>query len=316
VEKLGLPFESISAAKWRRYFSFDNFLEPFRFISGLGQAYKLIRKFKPDLILSAGAFVAVPVVLMGYVMKVTTFVHQQDLRVGLANRLMARFANVLTVSFDASLNNFIHKNLHLTGNPVRPFIFSGNNERAIKKFSLKNDLPVLLILGGSLGSEKINTFILEIVTELIQFCQVIHVTGRGNKIEWQDKESFGSVAENYQTYEYLDEDLIDALSVATVVLSRAGLSSLTELSALGKATLLMPIPDNQQEANAVYFSKRRACLVFDQKLGTAEILLKLLKQMLSNDALRKNLSANIHTIMPAEANSRYLELIKKALNLE
>jgi UDP-N-acetylglucosamine--N-acetylmuramyl-(pentapeptide) pyrophosphoryl-undecaprenol N-acetylglucosamine transferase len=307
IQKENIPYKAIFAAKLRRYFSFQLFLDPFRFVCGFFQARSIIKKFQPDLILSAGGFVSVPVVIAANWLKKKTIIHQQDIVPGLANKIMARYATLITVSFEASLKDFPKEKTVQIGNPCRLKLLKGTKESALKRFSLEENLPTLLILGGSLGAEWINENISAIVADLSDVCQIIHVVGRGNV-----RPAVAGVI-RYHQYEYLFEELADAYAVADLVIARAGLSTLTELTVLHKPAILIPIPDNQQEKNAEYFSSKNAVILEKQKETDQSDLLALIKNLLANPNTLERLSKNISDMMPNDATEKYVNLIKKTI---
>jgi len=305
VKKAGIEFKSIYSGKLRRYFSWKNFIAPFLSKMGFWQSFFIILKFKPDIILTAGGFVCVPVVWAGWILRKKIIVHQQDLKVGLANKIMAPFADKITVSLEQTKKYFAEKKVVITGNPVRKFIFSGSKESAIKRFNLEPDLPVLLIMGGGTGALFINKIVRQILPQLVQICQVIHITGLGKQFYFKHP--------RYHIFEFLHEELADAYTAADLVVSRAGFGALTELAALGKSAVLIPLPNQDQLNNAEYFAKKEAAILLNQEKLTGEVLLKQIKELLKNNELRRKLSENIGQIMPKQANEKYIQLIKESL---
>jgi len=309
IANQNIPYKSVASGKLRRYFSFKNFIDPFKLIIGVFQAFFIIRRYKPDVILSAGGFVCVPVIWAAALLGKKSIVHQQDIRTGLANKLMAPFATRITVAFEKSLESFDkQKALHL-GNPVRPSLLAGKKEIAIKEFGLEPDLPTVFIIGGSLGAQELNKLVVGSITRLIDFCQIIHVVGAGNKIEWLDKEKFGAKAMRYHQYEFLSHNLKHAFAGADLVICRSGLSTLSELAALQKPTVLIPIPGHQQEENADYFQKNHAAMRLDQNSTTAVDFVEQVRDLIENKYSLERLSQNIAQIMPADANQKYVEFI-------
>ncbi|NQT50085.1 undecaprenyldiphospho-muramoylpentapeptide beta-N-acetylglucosaminyltransferase [Candidatus Kuenenbacteria bacterium] len=311
IEKENFPYFSIKSGKFRRYFSKENFIDPFRILKGIFQSIKIIRDFNPDYILSAGSFVSVPVVIAGWILRKKTIIHQQDIRPGLANKFMAPFASKITVTFEDSKKYFSKKKTVLTGNPVRQGIFNGNKENAIKFFKLESNLPTLFIMGGSLGAEELNKFVVESITDLIDICQVVHIVGKGNIVEWEDEDQFENSG-RYHQYEYLFHELADVYAIADLIVCRAGLSTLTELSALKKPTVLIPIPNNQQEENARYFDSKNAVITLAQEKITVDEFLALIKNLFANPNSLERLGNNMAGMMPVDANKKYVEMIKKA----
>jgi len=222
----------------------------------------------------------------------------------LANKLIAPLAKNITISFDKSFKNFKKRKTILTGNPVRKEILQGNKEKAIKQFNLKNDLPVLLIIGGGTGAQKINEIIIQIVPELVKFCQVIHLTGKGKKIK-DRKLDF----ENYHQYEFLNQEIPDLYQVADLIISRAGLGVLTELSILKKPMICIPIPDSHQEFNAQYFVDQKALILINQKTLKPGKLLEKIKQIINSEKQLKDLSNNIAQLAHPQAGEKIAKII-------
>lgn len=302
----GINFEELPAGKLRRYFSGWNFLTQFIIIGGFVKAFWLIFKFKPQIILSAGGFVGVPVIWAGWVLRVPSLVHQQDIRPGLANKLTAPFAKIVTVTFSESQKYF--PRAILTGNPVRRDIFSGDKDRAIKFSKLEKDLPTLLILGGGTGALELNKIVFGAASELTKFCQVIHVTG-GRLFGEVSEESAG----RYHIFDFLAEQMKDAYAIADLVVSRAGLGTLTELAALGKPAVLVPMPGSHQEDNAWYFKKNNAVRIMDQAELTPENFSGSIRELIGNRVELESLSRNMRGVMKLGAAGAMAEEVLKII---
>jgi len=304
VKSKNIPYQAIFSGKFRRYISLKNIIDPFLILIGFFQSFFIILKFKPKAIFSAGGFVSVPLAWAAWLLRKPIFIHQQDIIPGLANKLIAPLAKNITISFDKSFKNFKKRKTILTGNPVRKEILQGNKEKAIKQFNLKNDLPVLLIIGGGTGAQKINEIIIQIVPELVKFCQVIHLTGKGKKIK-DRKLDF----ENYHQYEFLNQEIPDLYQVADLIISRAGLGVLTELSILKKPMICIPIPDSHQEFNAQYFVDQKALILINQKTLKPGKLLEKIKQIINSEKQLKDLSNNIAQLAHPQAGEKIAKII-------
>ena len=304
IKREGVKYYAIKSAKLRRYFSWEMFVDPFRFVYGFIQAWRILKKFQPDFILSCGGYVSVPVVLAGYFQKKKIIVHQQDLVAGIANKMMAPYATKITVSFDSSLKDFPREKTILIGNPVRQRIFKGDKKSAADRFELRSGMPVVLILGGSLGSEWINNTVYDSAADIVQFCDLIHITGKAN-VQKKLKIS------GYHQFEFLHEELADAYAAADLVVARAGLSTLSELSALGKPAIIVPIPDNQQEKNAEYFAEQNAVIYLRQSTTTPDEFSALLKYLLGNAPKLKELSEEIKQLSPENPADKMIDLLHK-----
>jgi UDP-N-acetylglucosamine--N-acetylmuramyl-(pentapeptide) pyrophosphoryl-undecaprenol N-acetylglucosamine transferase len=315
VEKYDLPFRSIIAGKIRQYFSLLNLLTPLQVVIGFFQSLSILRKFKPDIVLTAGSFVAVPVIYAAWFLKIPRLVHQQDLQVGLANKLMAKVATKITVSLEQSLADFPLKKAILTGNPVRQEVFKGSKEAAVREFKLQTNLPTILILGGGTGAQLINEAVLETVGELVKNFQVIHLSGKdkaisGQLINYYNRETLKFIEERYREYEFLNQEIFDAYALADLVVCRSGFSTLTELAVLNKPALLIPIPGHQ-EINAQYFAKNNAVKILSQNQLTPETFLKAVTDLMDNLTERQFLVRNISKLLDKQAAKHYVDLIFK-----
>lgn len=315
IESYNINFKAIPAGKLRRYFSGWNFFTPFLIAAGFFKSLWLILKFKPRMILSAGGFVAVPVIWAGWLLGVPSLIHQQDVRPGLANKLTAPFAKIVTVTFSESLKYF--SRAIVTGNPVRAEIFSGNRERAAEIFNLEKDLPTLFVLGGGTGALELNKIVVAAALELVKFCQVVHMTGgRINESLRSEIETIKRETWRYHSVDFLMKDLPDVFAAVDLVISRAGMSTLSELAALGKPTVLIPIPGSHQEDNAYYFKKQNAVALWDGRELTSENFVEAVRDLINNKVELENLSRNIKEVMPANASQKMAEGILKIINLK
>ena len=175
IEAFGIPYHGISSGKLRRYFSLQNFTDPFRVLKGLGEAKKLVRELKPDVIFSKGGFVSVPVVLAGKGAKVPVIIHESDMTPGLANKLAIPSATKVCCNFPETLENLPKEKALLTGSPIRQELLSGNKIAAMEMCGFSTDKPVILVIGGSLGSVAVNTAVRAALPELLEHFQVVHL---------------------------------------------------------------------------------------------------------------------------------------------
>ena len=293
-----IKYKSIFSGKLRRYLSFKNLLDPFKIIIGFFQSLFLIKKFKPDAILEAGGFVAVPVCIAGWFFKIPVFLHQLDAKPGLANKILSFFATKITLSFK-DLKKHFPKGI-VTGTPVRKEILNGSKEQAIKRFNLKKDLKTILIMGGGTGSSHINKVVLKALPKLNKVCQVIHLTGKGKLIKKNDY--------HYRAYEFLS-DLKDIYKMADIVISRAGVGAISELSVLGKPTIFIPLPNSPQEKNANIFCKNKAAICIKDNNLNNSILVKEIKELLNDNGKRDKLSLNLKKMNHPKASLEIVDII-------
>lgn len=296
-----ISFKPIFCGKLRRYFSGQNFLDPFRVLFGYFQSIFIVHQFKPDVVLAAGGFVSVPLIWAAKLLGRPALIHQQDVEPGLANKLMASSADLITVTFKKSLADFPAGKTQLVGNPVRPAIAMGSRERGLQLFKLKPELPTVLIMGGGTGARRLNDLVFDSLPQLLTFCQVVHLTGGKSQ----------RVAEHprYRSFDFVTTEIADAYALAQLVVSRAGMSALSELAATKKPTILIPISHSHQEANAIEFVKNNAALQLNEINLTPEQLTTAIQKLLADSVGCQTLSRNIATVMPANAADRIADII-------
>ena len=180
VEDAGIPYDGISSGKLRRYFDWKNFTDPFRVLKGFGEAKKLLKTYKPDVVFSKGGFVSVPVIFAAKKCKIPAVIHESDMTPGLANKLSIPSAAKICCNFPETLKNLPEGKAIVTGCPIREELLSGSRLKGLEITEFTPDKPVLLIIGGSLGSVAVNTAVRNILPELLKEFQVIHICGKKN----------------------------------------------------------------------------------------------------------------------------------------
>jgi len=305
VSKEGIAFKAILSGKWRRYFSFHNFLDLFIVFLAFWQSLFLIIKERPSLVISAGGFVAVPLSFAAYFLKVPIIIHQQDIVPGLANKLMSIVSTKLTVSFSSSLEKYGKKAI-LIGN-LGPDLRedSINIENIYIKYGIKKNFPILLCLGGGTGSLFLNKIINESASSLVDKFFIIHISGSQSR----DLPNIFN-HNNYLKLEFIDhKDLINLFIISNIVVSRCGLATLTELSFLSKPSILIPMPNSHQEFNALEFKKNNAAIILNQENLNSEKFINEVIILFSNKSLLETLSKNIKNVIK-RANDDMLKIIK------
>lgn len=295
VEEKGLPYFGISSGKLRRYFSLKNFTDPFRVIKGYFEAKKIIKKIKPDVIFSKGGFATVPVTFAAHEYHIPVISHESDITPGLANRLCIKKADYICTGFKETLK-FLPKNKGIyTGSPIRAELLNGDTEKGYRFTGFNGNKPIILIIGGSTGSAKINESIYNVLPTLLKDYDVIHITGKGkNNPEYEN-------LPGYKSFEYVGMELPDVFAVSDLVISRAGANSICELLALNKPNILIPLSAAQsrgdQILNADSFEKQGFSYVLREEEITNESLLEAISYVLSNkekyiNAMKQSISNN------------------------
>ncbi|MFP4514632.1 MAG: UDP-N-acetylglucosamine--N-acetylmuramyl-(pentapeptide) pyrophosphoryl-undecaprenol N-acetylglucosamine transferase [Parcubacteria group bacterium] len=304
VKREGLKYCPIFSGKLRRYISIKNFLDIFNILAALIQSFIYLLIFRPKAVLSAGSFVSVPVAYSAYLLKIPVFSHQQDIKVGLANKLMAIVSKKVSVTFLKSLDDFKDKAI-LTGNPVREEFknINASREDLLKKYNLKTDLPVLLALGGGTGAQGINDLIFKTYNNLKGKVQIIHILGNRKAGDIEDS--------NYHSYNFLEaQKIAEILYLSDLVISRCGLGLITELSYLAKPTIFIPMPNSHQEDNADYIKKHQAGIVLKQGSISSEEFSVNVLGILSDDEARKKYQDNLSKLVPKQASEKIINMIE------
>ncbi|MDD5749544.1 MAG: UDP-N-acetylglucosamine--N-acetylmuramyl-(pentapeptide) pyrophosphoryl-undecaprenol N-acetylglucosamine transferase [Patescibacteria group bacterium] len=287
-------FLAIKSGKLRRYFSWQNFWDIFRLILAFFQSLKILLKFKADLVLTAGSFVAVPVAWAAWLYRVPIVAHQQDVEIGLANKLIAPLAKKITVVFSEQEQYFSRKKVLLTGNPIRDLDFK----------QAKDFAPCVLITGGGIGARGLNDFMAPFIPRLLEKYQVYHFLGEKNFDQRLD-------LDGYHPIKFSAQEIIEIMARADIIISRAGMSLISEASALRKALVLVPMSASHQERNAAFLAKHNAAFMVRQ--GNYQIMDRYLDKLMSNDDLRRALGQNLYQLFPQNAVNDYKILMDKLL---
>lgn len=272
-----VPYYGISTGKLRRYFDWNNFKDPFKVIKGTLQAYNIIRKEKPDVIFSKGGFVSVPVIIGAWLNRVPTIIHESDITPGLANKIAMPFASKICVTFPETLEHVNSNKGTYVGAVVREELFSGEANKGFEYCGFQKGKPVLLVMGGSLGSKRINEALRNNLQTLTADFQIIHICGKGNI----DPSVLN--VKGYKQFEYVSDELPHVMAMADIVISRAGSNSIFEFLALRKPMLLIPLSKGasrgDQILNARSFKKLGYCDVLMEEELSNETLLKAIYEL-------------------------------------
>ena len=300
IEAASIPYDGISSGKLRRYFDLKNFSDPLRVLKGYFEARKLMKKYKPDIVFSKGGFVAVPVVLAAKHYKVPVIIHESDMTPGLANKICIPAASKVCCNFPETLKYLPEDKAVLTGSPIREELLHGDRLAGLQYAHLSADRPVILIIGGSLGSVKVNGAVRSILPKLLEQFQVIHICGKGNL----DESLIGT--SGYVQYEYVDSPLKHLFAAADLVVSRAGANSICEILALRKPNVLIPLSAaasrGDQILNADSFARQGFSKVLkeeelsDETLSTAVFDLYKNRETYINAMEKSSLSNAVETI--------------------
>ncbi|MCR5271581.1 MAG: undecaprenyldiphospho-muramoylpentapeptide beta-N-acetylglucosaminyltransferase [Lachnospiraceae bacterium] len=306
IESAGIKYYGISSGKLRRYIDLKNFTDPFKVVKGLGQSVALLKKLKPNIIFSKGGFVSVPVVLASKICGVPAIIHESDITPGLANKIAFPAAKAVCCNFPETVKYLPEEKAHLTGSPIREELFSGVPDKAREFCGFDSDKPVLLIIGGSIGSKVINECVRNMLPVLLERYQIIHLCGKGNL------DSALNDTKGYRQYEYISAELNDMFSLADVIISRAGANSICELLALRKPNILIPLSAaasrGDQILNAKSFKAQGYSYVLEEEALSKETLLEAIDDVEKN---KDTYLAAMEKSTMLNSLDQILELIKK-----
>jgi UDP-N-acetylglucosamine--N-acetylmuramyl-(pentapeptide) pyrophosphoryl-undecaprenol N-acetylglucosamine transferase len=320
AESENIPFRPISTGKLRRYFSLQTPVDAARIPVGILQAYRIIKQFRPEVVFGTGGFVSVPSIIAARLAGVPSLSHEQTATVGLATRINAWFCDVVALSYESS-----HVALPsaractvVTGNPVRPEILNGNADHAIERFQLSSSLPLIYITGGALGAHAINTTVREILPQLLTVTQVIHQCGpsKGNgdypHLVTMARNLPAELRERYTVVEFLGPELADVYAAATLVIGRAGAGTVAELAALGKPSILIPLPGaggDEQTRNARILVEAGAGVLLPQHDLTPNRLLQEILELIGDRPRLGEMARLARTRCDGDAAGRLADLI-------
>ncbi len=280
IEACDIPYYGISSGKLRRYFDLKNFSDPFKVLKGFSEASKLLKELQPDVVFSKGGFVSVPVVIAAGRRKIPVVIHESDMTPGLANKLSFPSASKVCCNFPETMAHLPKGKAVLTGSPIREELLTGNREKALAFTGLSGTKPVVLIIGGSLGSVIVNEAVRSVLPKLLERFDVIHLCGKGKLDQTL------TALNGYVQYEYISEELKDLFALSDIVISRAGANSICEFLALRKPSLLIPLSAaasrGDQILNARSFERQGYAAVLEEEELNGETLLQALQTLWEN----------------------------------
>ncbi|MGI8690205.1 MAG: undecaprenyldiphospho-muramoylpentapeptide beta-N-acetylglucosaminyltransferase [Thermomicrobiales bacterium] len=320
--RAGMPFVAIQSGKLRRYLSWQTPIDAVRIPLGYAQASRHLRRIQPMVVFSTGGYVAVPTALAAARLGIPVLTHEQTAQLGLATRIIARSANVLAVSFPLPEAREYHgkPRVIVTGNPVRASVFGGDAARGAAHFGLAPEMRTIYVTGGARGSSPINERIERALPLLLPSMQVIHATGPTDANG--DYPRLRAVRENlpdewrprYVVVETLDDELRDVYALAALVVGRSGAGTVAELAALGKPSILIPLPGtggDEATRNARVLADVNAALLLPQSEATPELLASHIIALLNDGARRARMGDAAQTLAPTNAADKIADALRE-----
>ena len=312
VPKQGIPFKQIEIYGFNRKKITKNFKTIKCLIDGYKECKKIIKEFKPDIVIGVGGYVTAPVILAAHKLKIKTFIHEQNSVAGASNKFLSKYVDLIGVSFKSSIKEFPKDKTIFTGNPC--------SENAIKaipakkfEFGLSENKKLVLFVMGSLGSSKMNEFLIKTMS-LFQNkeYEVLFVTGN-NAYEEISKIKF---PKNVKVVPYV-ENMIRIMKKTDLIVSRAGASTLSEIIALNLPSVLIPspyVPNNHQYKNALDLINNNACMLIEEKDLQGDILVKTIDSVLNDSKKVSEMKKNLNTLKIDNSGTIIYENIKKLIN--
>ena len=319
VPEAGLPYHTIPTGKLRRYWDWQNVPDLLlRVPSGVVRARRLLQQLSPNVLFATGGFVALPAVVAARGLRIPIVVHEQTYSPGLANRMAARVAAKIALTFPQSGTEFPPDKVVVTGNPIRPELRGGSRETGLARLGLDPALPAIYVTGGAQGSQRINRTVGAILEPLLEICQVIHQCGDNPETadrRWLEEQGKGLPARlrsRYHLVPYVGAELRDVYAVTTLVVGRAGAGTVNECCHLGLPALYIPLPGtrgDEQTANAQLVQAAGGGVVFPQVALTPEGLLESVRGLLSDPPRLKAMGERARGLAVPDAAERIVRLI-------
>ena len=262
ISDFDIPYYGVATGKFRRYLDVKNFSDPFRVMKGYGEAKKILKEIQPDVVFSKGGFVSVPVVRAAAALKIPCIIHESDMTPGLANKLCIPVATKVCCNFPETKQSLPEDKAVLTGSPIRGELAKGDKIAALNMCGFSANMPIIMVIGGSLGASAINTAVRKALPKLLDDFQIVHICGK-DKIDNLLLNTSG-----YKQFEYVKGELKDLFAMADLVISRAGANAICELLALRIPNLLIPLSAKSsrgdQILNAASFEAQGFSMVLEE----------------------------------------------------
>lgn len=301
-----IPFLTIPVVRFPRFISFEWLSLPFRCLSALIFSAQILRRQKPDVIVGAGGFTQVPIIIMGKLFGIPSVIFQTDVHPLLSTRFALPFVERVFVAWKETVERLHSPKVELRGVPVRTSLMSGSKENAFRRFGLDPSKKMLLVFGGGTGSLWINEQMGEIAPQIKQEMNVIHITGKGKELRVLREQGTG-----YVSVEYLEDGMEDVYAAADLVLCRAGLGTISELSRLSKSAIVIPLPHSAQEKNANLLEQNDAARVLLQEETTSSQLLEEIRSLMQDSTRREHQAKRMHELMRTDVGEEMIQIIEQ-----
>lgn len=322
----GIPYIAIATGKLRRYWAWRNVTDlAVNVPAGILQAHAALRRVRPRVVFATGGFVALPVALAAAALRRPLIIHEQTSVPGLANRIAARLARRVAITFPDSARSFRADKVVLTGNPLRHELRNGDRQETVTRFGLDPALPLVYVTGGALGARTLNRAVGQILAPLLEHAQVIHQCGDNAATEdrrWlkeRHAELPPALAARYTVVPYVGPELAGIYAAASLMVARAGAGTVNEACQLGVPALYIPLPGtsgDEQTANARLVGRAGGCSILPQATLTPELLLERIQGLLADPTRLKEMAERARTVAIPDAETRIADLLGEVIRSE
>lgn len=314
VPKAGYNIEYIEIQGFDRKRLWRNFATIMKLVSARANCRRIIKEFKPDCIVCTGGYVSGPVTMAAHAMKVPSLIHEQNVYPGMTVKGSENYVTYSALSFEETIKHMKHKDkCVVTGNPIRGEILAADYTASRRKLGIEK--PLVLIFGGSLGADRINEAVTDMLKRISEENRIELLFGTGDrnyeKVMQTIEERGIELKDNVRIVPYID-NMAECMAAADVVVSRAGAITVSELAVLGKPSILIPSPNvvrNHQEQNARTFEKQNAAAVILESELTSDALYEKMMSMAEDEKLRRQMSQNMRSFAKTDALERIYELM-------
>ncbi|MGY3778849.1 undecaprenyldiphospho-muramoylpentapeptide beta-N-acetylglucosaminyltransferase [Isobaculum melis] len=315
VEKEGLPFKAIEISGFKRSLSLENFKTIYRFLKSVSDSKKIVKEFKPDVVIGTGGYVCGPIVYAAAKLGVPTLIHEQNSVAGVANKFLAHYVDKIAICFEEAANDFPENKVVLTGNPRGEEVIGLSKSKILESYGLVANQPTLLIFGGSRGALKLNRSFIEAYPEFAKRAyQVLVVTGEVHYEQVKnDIEALHIQAPNLSIQPFV-YNMPEIYANVDVVLGRSGATTIAEITALGIPSILVPSPyvtNDHQTKNARSLIQHGAALALTEDELSGETLIKVVDELMLNPNKRNEMAQQAEKLGMPDAATRLAKMIQE-----
>ncbi|AMB99661.1 UDP-N-acetylglucosamine--N-acetylmuramyl-(pentapeptide) pyrophosphoryl-undecaprenol N-acetylglucosamine transferase [Aerococcus urinaehominis] len=318
VPKAGLAFQAIKIQGLRRSLSLENVRTAYYMMTSVNRSKKILKDFKPDIVVGTGGYVCAPVLYAASHMGIPTIIHEQNSVAGVTNKFLARYVDRIAICFEHARQDFAkykHK-IVFTGNPRAQEIAQIASKADLTSYGLNNDQPTLLVFGGSRGAQKINEAVLEMVP-LLEERNYQCLVATGEAYYQYFKEELGNLDQfNQVSIQAYIDDMPSLMNAVDLVVCRSGATTLTEITALGLASILIPSPNvtgNHQHVNARSLSDQGAAILLDEADLTSQQLLAQIDDLMAYPDKRHQMAKKAKALGVADAGDRLVSVVAELI---